>query len=108
MKMFKTTKDPFKKAEALGDLTTMPVMETMNQAQEPQKKPVVSNPEEFRTAQWEAQHDGTGYIEVTEELYKFIIKNNPTESFTYGNPGIRVFKEGTREKILSEEKKSAY
>jgi hypothetical protein len=72
--MFKNTKDPFKKAEALGDLTTMPVMETMNQAQEPQKKAVVSNPEEFRTAQWEAQHDGTGYIEVTEELYKFIIK----------------------------------
>ncbi len=106
--MMSKIKDTFKTSEALGELATMPAMQTLNEKEKPKDKKIASTPDEFRTALWEAQFDGTGTVEVTDELYHFIIKNNPTESFTYGNPGVRVFKQGTKDVILNKERKPAY
>ncbi len=41
------------------------------------------------------------YVEVTERLFKQLTANQPSETLyiCWGSPTVRVFKEGTREKI---------
>lgn len=94
------------KAEALGEIKTMP--EANNDAlPEVEKEPTVDNPEEFRMAIGHAQMEGRDYVEVTEKLFKYLLKNAKSKYITYGDPGIKVFLAGTKDKILREESMSA-
>jgi hypothetical protein len=89
-------------AESLGHIKTMPVAKTNILAEEFNDK-VVDNPEDFRVAIGHAQLSGKDYIEVSEPLFNYLVKNNQTEYLTYGSPGVKVFKEGTKDKILNME-----
>lgn len=102
-----TTKD-FKKAEALGQIKTMPETpaETMPEVIE-QSMPVIDNPADFQAAIGNAQMDELDYIEVTEKMFKYLAKNSKTKYLTYGNPGIKVFIQGTREEMQAEDNMSA-
>lgn len=43
------------------------------------------------------------YLEVTEKLFSALTKGSKTAYLTVGNPGVKVFKTGTREQIEAEE-----
>ncbi len=66
-----------------------------------EENPVVQTPEMFSHALSMAQMEGRDYLDVSERVFKYLVRNNKTDSITVGNPGVRVFIEGTREKILS-------
>lgn len=72
-----------------------------------QQEKACENPEEFARAVAFAQADGDGEIEVSQKLFDFLVKNNKTKYLTYGNPGVKVFVEGTKEKIKKDESMDA-
>lgn len=94
-----------KSAESLGQIKTSPkadVTETDAVVSE-----VIDNPEEFRMAIGNCQLEGRNWVEVSERLFNYLIKNQKTAYITYGDPGIKVFKTGTRAGIAKEERMSA-
>lgn len=98
----RTSLNPFKESEAKGEMHSMPELpEEIIDYKEPEK--LCGTPEEFRTAVGRAQLDGLDYVEVTEELFNYLVKNQKTNYLTYGSPGIKVFKKGTREQLLRED-----
>lgn len=103
----KGTKDKdFANAEAAGHLKSMPMSKANMVETSAYEEKVVDNPEDFRIAIGHAQMAGKDFVEVSEELFNYLVKNNPTEYITYGSPGVKVFKEGTRAKIESLERLS--
>lgn len=94
-----------KSAESLGQIKTAPQAETVETKIETSE--VLDNPEEFRMAIGNCQLEGRGWIEVSERLFNYLIKNQKTAYITYGDPGIKVFKAGTRAGIAKEERMSA-
>jgi hypothetical protein len=86
-------------AEAMGQLKTMP--STKGQIIEKDlSKEVIDNPQDFQAAIGHAQMAGQDYVEVSDRMFSYLVKNSATEYLTYGNPGVKVFKEGTRDKIV--------
>lgn len=61
----------------------------------------------FERAVKEAQVEKRGFIEVPQEYYDTLrmqlLGGLETESFYYGKPGVRVYPEGKREQIETEE-----
>ena len=54
----------------------------------------------YREALGQAQMSGTGALEVTDRLFKFLSQSDPTTTYlTVGHPGVKVFRAGTREDI---------
>jgi hypothetical protein len=96
----------FKKSEALGKIKTMPKIEE-KAVVEIEKEKVIETPDEFRIAMGNAQMDDVEYIEVSEKLFKHLLKNHKSKFLTYGDPGIKVYVAGTREKYEAEEAMSA-
>lgn len=47
-------------------------------------------------------------IVVTQELFNYLCKDKTSKSLTYGDPGVRVFIEGTEGKLLAEENMPAH
>lgn len=93
------------KAEAMGTIQTMPSMEQGEERPLLDVPDVIDNPDDFRAAVGHAQLAGEyKEIEVSERLFKHIIKSGQATSFTYGQPGVRVFLTGTKEKVLKQEK----
>lgn len=98
--------ESFKDAEANGHIKTLPeITETVVESKIPEN--ITDNAEDFRLAIGRAQMDGLDYVEVSERLFNYLVKNQKTNYLTYGSPGIKVFKTGTRDQILREEKLNA-
>lgn len=98
----------FKKAEAIGQIKTMPkTKEVVPEVSFEQSEAIIDSPDKFQMAIGNAQMDGLDAIEVTEKLFKHLAKNSKTKYLTYGKPGIKVFVEGTRDAIEAEESLSA-
>lgn len=88
-------------AVAAGTLKTMPVEKGayVDDAAEILDT-VIDNPQDFQIAIGHAQMAGRESIEVSDRLFDYMVKTSKTEDyFTYGNPGVRVYREGVREKI---------
>lgn len=96
----------FTKAEALGHIQTMPELTEATKVEVP-KSDVIDNPEDFRMAIAEAQMAGADHVVVSERVLKYLLRGNKSESLTYGEPGIRVFLEGTKDEIERVERFSA-
>lgn len=98
--------DEFGIAESLGQIQTMPEIEEKVLGIKEQST-VIESPEDFRIAVGQAQMEGDEYIEVGEKLFKYLLKNSKSKYLTYGDPGIKVYLKGTREKYEREDKMSA-
>lgn len=99
--MAKDQRNLFKDAEALGQLKSGPVV-AEPVAETPHETKVIDNPNDFQYAIGRAQMamqegDGEDFVEVSEELFKYLVKNQKTSYLTYGSPGIKVYLAGTRE-----------
>jgi hypothetical protein len=108
-----TELDPFlqeaKEAEALGAIKTLPNFkedQEIEYNEEPTAK-VIDSPREFEMAVANAQMEGDEHIEVSERLFNHLVKKAKTPYLTYGKPGIKIFKEGTKEEIQRIEKMNA-
>lgn len=97
----------FKDAEALGELKTMPELADEASTQDIDLEKPLENPDDFRMGIAHAQMEGRGYVEVTEKLFKYLLKRAKSEYLTYGDPGIKVFLQGTREGIEERERMNA-
>lgn len=91
----------FQNAEAAGHIKTMPASKANIVETKEEDFKVIDNPTDFQYAVGNAQMSGRTYLEVSDELFNYLVKNNNTQYLTYGNPGIKIFKEGTMEKILA-------
>lgn len=99
--MAKDQKNLFKEAEALGRLKSGPVMAEPT-PEIPHESKVIDNPNDFQFAIGQAQMamqegEGEDFVEVSPELFRYLVKNQKTSYLTYGDPGIKVYLAGTRE-----------
>lgn len=101
-----TKRNEMKDAEALGHIKTMPEVVEAARAEAPPSV-AIDNPEEFRLAVGQAQMEGIDHLLVTEKLMSYLLRGNKSESLTYGDPGIRIFVEGTKEEIERVERMNA-
>ena len=99
--------DLFKESESRGHIKSLKAKKEDPVEVTPTSELAIDNPEDFRMAIGNAQMEGLDYIEVTEKLFSYLVKNNKTNYLTYGEPGIKVFKVGTREEIQRLENMSA-
>lgn len=99
--------DEFKKAEALGQIKTMPAEKELPAPVEPEPIEIVNDPASFAAAIGNAQMEDIDSIEVGEKLFKHLMRNSKAKYLTYGNPGIKVYLAGTRDQIEREENMSA-
>ena len=96
----KNQQKSFKESEAMGDIKTLPeTVEAQEQAKLEQSIEMIDTPDKFASAIGNAQLDGLEYVEVEERLFKHLVKNSKTPYITYGKPGIKVYKRGTREEL---------
>jgi hypothetical protein len=105
-KPIKRTMDQFGIAESLGEIHTMPEIEE-NLLIPKDEITLIDNPEDFRMAVGQAAMNGEEYVEVSEKLFKYLLKNSKSRYLTYGDPGIKVYKVGTREENEKIDKMSA-
>lgn len=59
----------------------------------------INNAMQFQMAIQNAQLKGYDYIEVETPFFRFLSQGLATPAITYGNPGVKVYEAGTREKI---------
>jgi hypothetical protein len=98
----------FENAEALGDLKTLPFEEEdLADVVGDDVAEIISKPIEFQMAIGHAQMEGKDFVEVTPELFQYLVKKAKTKYLTYGDPGVKVYKAGTREEIEREENMNA-
>lgn len=97
----------FKRAEAIGQIKTMPTQAEPVGIAEPEAEGVVSTPHDFQAAIGRCQMEGPDYLEVSDKLFSFLVKGQKTDSLTYGKPAIRVFRAGTRDAVLKIERLNA-
>jgi hypothetical protein len=60
---------------------------------------VASNPHEFQVMVGKAQMSQDRVVEVTAELFDYLLNGQKAPFIMYGNPGVRVYKVGTRDEI---------
>ena len=99
-------KDAFKDAEALGKINTMPELKHTPAVEEPNTE-VITDPTQFQMAIARAQFDGIDHVIVDKNVLMSLLRGNKGVSLTYGNPGVRVYLEGTKESCEDIEKLSA-
>jgi len=100
-------KTDLQNAEANGQIKTMPKADTQPQITIFEKTPAIDSPEDFRNAIGHAQMEGIGYVEVTDRLFNYLVKNQVTRYLTYGDPGIKVYKDGTKDQYDKEDSMNA-
>jgi hypothetical protein len=75
------------------------------------KETGINTYEDFQQAVMEIHQNIDQYenpiLEIGEKLFGAIAKGKQIDSMTYGDPGIRLFKVGTKQRILDEEKMPA-
>lgn len=59
---------------------------------------VLDNLDEFRIAVSQAQLDGVKHLTVNEKLFNYLTKGSNDLYITYGAPGVKIYKEGCKEK----------
>lgn len=89
--------DEFGIAESLGEIHTMPEEITKDVETKEEEVEVIDSPDAFRIAVGHAEMEGKNHIEVSERLFKYLVKNSKTRYITYGDGGIKVYKVGTKE-----------
>lgn len=99
--MAKDQKTLFKDAEAVGQLKSQPVVPEPDAPKAHEAK-IIDNPTDFQYAVGKAQMamqegDGEDFVEVSKELFEYLVKNQKTRYITYGSPGVKVYLAGTRE-----------
>lgn len=99
-------KNEFKDAEALGHIKTMPEYTEPKMADTPGED-VIDDPDSFRMAVAHAQMEGIDHVIVTEKVMKYLLRGHKGVSLTYGDPGVRVYLQGTKEDLDRKEKLSA-
>lgn len=62
---------------------------------------------DFQMAVSEAQLTGLDHLEVSHKLFKNLTKGIETNYLTWGQPGIKVYPEGTMKGIIEDEKMDA-
>lgn len=67
----------------------------------------MDNLEEFRIAVGQAQLDGIKHITVTDKLFNYLTKGSTDSYITYGSPGIKVYREGLKEKADLKDSRTA-
>lgn len=100
-------RNDFRQAEALGHIKTMPEVEQQQELTEEVKPAVIDSPDDFRMAVAEAQMAGVDHLVVSERVMKYLLRGNKSEYLTYGDPGLKIFLEGTKEEIERRERMSA-
>lgn len=91
------TLDQFGIAESLGEIQTMAESDETGLQQQENEVTLIDNPEDFRIAIGQAAMNGEDYVEVSEKLFKYLVKNSKTRYLTYGDNGIKVYKVGTKQ-----------
>lgn len=78
---------------------------------EAQKELAIDNYDDFNAAildlHTHIDEDPRPTLEVSERFFLALAKGRPINSMTYGNPGVRIFKKGMMDQILSEERMPA-
>lgn len=78
----------------------------MTPTTEKKTKPI-DNYDEFNEAILDIHRNITEYhdpsLEVSEKFFLALTKGKDLRSMTWGDPGVRIFKSGTMDEILSEE-----
>lgn len=69
---------------------------------------MVKDLREFQDAIAAAQMNEKSFIEVDARVFDYFTKKKAPKYFTYGQPGIRVYLEGTRDKIEKAERAIIY
>ena len=88
-------------AEALKEIQTLPfIAETPKEVLA--KEEVCKDPMTFQKKVGYAQMakkkgEGVDYVIVDQEMFDYLVSNQKTNYLTYGNPGIKVYKEGTKQ-----------
>lgn len=105
----KQAKDEFELAEAMSQIKSAARLpdEAIEKMAGEELSDDIDTPEAFRTALGVAQMDELEYIEVGEKLFNYLVKNQKTPYLTYGEPGIKIYKKGTRVAIEKEESMKA-
>lgn len=92
--------DIFRDAEALSKIKALPTAKEMS-APVVHRQEIIDDPGEFQSAvgrcQMTMHEDGKDYIEVSERVYKYLLKNNISRYITYGDPGVKIYLAGTKE-----------
>lgn len=68
---------------------------------------VIDNYGDFQSAYSSCVMDGLEEIIVTEKFFAYLCKDRKSKSLTYGDPGVRVFIDGTQEKLMFEDSQTA-
>lgn len=83
----------------------------MTQTMNKQETKAIDNHQDFNSALLEKQagivDDPNPYLEVSEKFFKALSKGRDLRSMTYGDPGVRIYRIGTKEEIDLEEKMPA-
>lgn len=103
----RTDQSSFKDAEALGHIRTMPEHKELPKVDEPAQSTAINDPDTFRMEIARAQMEGIPHLFVTKKVMDYLLRGNKGVSITYGNPGVRVYLEGTKEGCDDIEKLSA-
>lgn len=64
---------------------------------------IASNPHEFHIMVGKAQMSDDRAVEVTPELFAYLLNGQKAPFIMYGNPAVRVYKVGTRDEIEARE-----
>lgn len=97
--MNKSNQD-FRTAEATGKIQTMPEVVQMPEVQK-EVLEVLDDPTSFQMAIGHAQMDGKDHVIVSERLFNHLLRGNKSNYLTYGTPGIKIYKAGTKEECDS-------
>jgi len=97
----------FRDSEALKEIKPLPMVHEPKEKEKPEVE-IIDDPESFRMAIGHAQMaksegTGDGCIEVSERMFKYLIRNQKTRYITYGDPGIKVYLAGTRAEMDKED-----
>jgi hypothetical protein len=93
----------FKDAEMFGKIKTAPSIPTQP-VPKVEEDVVVETPSDFQEAVARAQFavtegDGKDYVVVNERLFRYIMKNQPGNYLTYGEPGVKVYLAGKKDEV---------
>jgi hypothetical protein len=64
-----------------------------------EKAYVIDSTEDFRFAMGEAQLTGKKNLEVSHRLFDHLTLGKPTPYIIYGNPAVKIYREGTMDQI---------
>jgi hypothetical protein len=106
----KPTSDPFKEAQIMGEIQTLPSVEEKEIQVMPEplvdpKDEVVTDPGNFLYALSRAKLDQRDYLIVSKEILGKILNGRPGHDVMY--EGVRLFEEGHKDELLRQNRMNA-